>query len=339
MTVRTFLLILLFSLLISYLHSNLGRFWVAIKRRRMIAALPLRIQAELSANVADTKKALALISRLPIAPRTGEDVSNELWLDLNSVVNVSVNCGNYVQAIAFVAPWEKLLHASLPSVDAAIVLINQAEALHNLGRDSEALTLLDEVEQDLDECYARSGLQVLRAWILVHRGELVAAHEQLALAERNEDLRMGYSAELEMTRAALQREYGKLNDALASVELAIAAARRAASQRNALIMRASILTQQGEFDAAQRDFQNAFRSKYKAQAAYGLLRYGALLLRQQDTQQADTAGAINPSNFLLTKDCLPEALRAYWQRWDSESALTMRIPSAPVFSNRFMLII
>jgi hypothetical protein len=98
-------------------------------------------------------------------------------------------------------------------------------------------------------------------------------------------------------------------------------------------MRASILTQLGRFSDAKRDFQRAFKSEYKAQAAYGLLRYGALLLMEHSlVVDGDVVVANRSRGFRLTRDALPERLRDYWQKWDPESDLSLKIPVPPAFS-------
>jgi tetratricopeptide (TPR) repeat protein len=328
-----------FLLVFAFCWPGLEILWKAIKRRSAIAALPVRHQAAVYANSGQTAKALALIRQLPQLPQIGNSVNAALWSDLNSVVNVSVNAGRYAHAIACTEPWRQLLHEAVNNKlevsphrrhgrqDPAVLLINQAEALHNLGRDPEALALLENVDQQLSESFARAGLQMLRAWILVHLGELEAASVQLESADASEILNVGHEPEVAMTRAALQREQGQLDLALTTAAHAIACSKRASSHRNALIMRASILTQQGNFAAAKLDFQRAFKSEYKAQAAYGLLRYGALLLMEHPIVVDADVTVANPSrDFRLTRDALPERLRDYWQKWDPESGLSLKVP-------------
>jgi tetratricopeptide (TPR) repeat protein len=217
-TINQSMTFFVFLIVFAFLWPGFELLWKAIKRRSAIAALPVRLQAEVYANAGQTAKALALIQQLPQSPQIGNSVNAALWSDLNSVVNVSVNAGRYAHAIDCTEPWRQFLHEAINNnlVIRAVLLINQAEALYNLGRDPEALALLEKVDQQLSESFARAGLQMLRAWILVHHGALEAAGLQLKSVDASEIIKVSYEPEVAMTRAALQREQGQLDFALSS---------------------------------------------------------------------------------------------------------------------------
>lgn len=203
----------------------------------------------------------------------------------------------------------------------ALVLINQAEAQHNLGRDLEALSYLDKVEARIDNEFALAGLRLLRTWILIHRGDLIEAKGQLDAVDLGA-LAHSYQPEIAFTQAALMRESGEYDLALTTIKRGLGEAKRASSRRNGFIMLASVYVAKGEPMNALPLFEKAFAMPYKAQAAYGILRFArmqerlnSVQLEHQSDRFADQIGF----------DSLSEELREKWQQLDPESRLTMRV--------------
>lgn len=203
-----------------------------------------------------------------------------LWRLVNAGICELVTVGAYLEALTFASIWS--LDTRAPQTEEerlgrAFVKINQAEALHNMGRDAEAHARLDGAEADCaSDTLARSGLLCLRAWICIHEGQLEAARAALTALDASK-LAPAYTAEVAYTWAALARAEGDYARALQIAQEGLDSAVRASSVRNGLVMLASIAALRGDHDAATRWFEEAWAHPYKGQAAYGLIRQASLL--------------------------------------------------------------
>jgi hypothetical protein len=100
---------------------------------------------------------------------------------------VYVNAGCYSKALVAADRWSSSAQdrgRASETVAHAYAQINRAEALHNLGKQSEALALLDEVEPSSQaDPLSKNGLRLLRAWTLAHCARQEEAKLELALVE------------------------------------------------------------------------------------------------------------------------------------------------------------
>lgn len=211
------------------------------------------------------------------------------WAIVNLAVDSLVSAGLYGQALSVHERWSETAQQRgkrHDEISFATVQINRAEALHNLGLDQQALELLDSVHAlARRDPLARNGLLCLRAWILVHDGQLEAARANLSGIEPRG--LQSYGAELNYTLAALARESGNLEDALHRAETGLGLARRASSRRNGLFMVAGIAALMGNDARALALFNEAVESKYQAQGGDGLLRFATFLERRADVDGAE----------------------------------------------------
>lgn len=217
------------------------------------------------------------------------------WPFVNQAVVSLVNAGLYTEALGVAQRWPECVRSRDGEVDpasCAITRINEAEALHNLGRVDEALRALDAV-QCLAACdpVAASGLTCLRAWILVSAGRVDAARSVLDGADLAA-LSPVHDAEVAYTWAALERDAGDLATAMRHAERGLAAARTASSERNGLFMVAGIAALQGDESRARDLFERAVNHAYRAQAGDGLSRYARFLEGLGDRGGADRARAM-----------------------------------------------
>jgi len=285
-----------------------------------LSAHPLYLQASVNSNWGATARAVALANAALQALESTVTTSNAPWLELNNLVNVYINAGAYERALSCTDAWAPGANSDrVLDINLAVILINHAEALHNLGRDLEALSYLEKVEARIDNEFALAGLQLLRAWILLHRGDLIAAKVQMDGCNL-EILANAYAPEIAFTQAALMRESREYELALTTIEQGLGEAKRASSLRNGLIMQASVYAAKSDHATALGLFEQAFAMPYKAQAAYGILRL-AELQRQTQGITLDRQNDVGP--YQIDYDSLPEEFRAKWQGLDPESRLSM----------------
>ena len=237
------------------------------------------------------------------------------WRFVNAAADLLVNAGRYREALRVSERWSEGARIRGRDADVAsyaTLQVNQAEALHNLGRDREALAVLDAVEPVIRPLrFAANGMRCLRSWILVHCGQLQAARDELARLDVSA-LPL-YRAEVCYTHAALERESGDLQRALEYAEEGCVHARRASSVRNGRLMLGSIAALAGDGARALSVFNEAVDSDYQRQGGDGLLRFAALLERQHDRE-----GALRVYRLLIQRD--PEsvfATRAQRKLWGS----------------------
>jgi tetratricopeptide (TPR) repeat protein len=219
---------------------------------------------------------------------------SSIWNWINSATTVLITNGRYRDALELDRDLsaEELQHAKEADPSGwGIVLINRAEALHNLDRNHEAHQLLDEAEP-LMATYplGHHGLRCLRAWILIHEGALERAREILSTVEAA-PLTIIYEPELEFTWAALERDAGAYQKALSHAERGLRFATRISSLRNGQYMVASILAAEGQ-SAALSWFEKALAHPYTGQSAYGLQRFAAFLETQGDSARASQIKAL-----------------------------------------------
>ncbi len=240
--------------------------------------------ARASCDVGQTGDGIQAIEELLDAFRHSECP----WSLVNTATDLYVNAGRYREALRIPTRWSKVARTAGRKRDElafALTRINQAEALHNLGDDERALDRLAAVERLVHGSpYALSGLHCLRAWVLVHRGKLRRAREELGKVQLK--TLKDYEAEVLFTWAALERESGNLERALEQAELGRAHAGRASSQRNGKFMVASILALMKLDERALAMFRAAVDCSYTAQAGDGLLRFGSFLERKRDFEAA-----------------------------------------------------
>ena len=221
------------------------------------------------------------------------------WGLVNLAVDALVNAALYAEALRTPELWPEKARQrgkQRDEVSFAIVQINQAEALHNLGSDQRALTLLDSVVTLTQPSpLALNGLRCLRAWILVHDGQLEAARRELFALDVRALPR--YAPEVNYTFAALARECGNLVEALQYAESGLALARTASSRRNGQFMVAGILALLGEATRARSLFDAAVASVYQGQGGDGLLRFATFL-----EGQGSHDDAVQIRHLLLERD-------------------------------------
>lgn len=211
------------------------------------------------------------------------------WGTVNAAVDIYVNAGRYQQALSAENLWSSEAREAGRQHEPfsfALAQINRAEALHNLGRNDQALQTLAEVEPACqDQPLARNGTLLLRAWILAHHGRPGDARHTMGRVDADA-LRLRYRAEVHYTRSAVARASGDATEAERQARLGLAQARRAASQRNGLHLLAAALLDQGEVDAAARLLEAFARHPYRGQAAWGLVLQGRAYEQQGRPAQA-----------------------------------------------------
>jgi tetratricopeptide (TPR) repeat protein len=252
-------------------------------RNFQTAVLVVEFQANTqTGNHDDAAKALGKLSALKAAGLS-------IWSEVNLATCELVTAGRYQEALTVDRSWPADDLDLAKTVDPAmfgVTLINRAEALHNLARNDEAHALLDTATPLVaDYPLGKHGLQCLRAWILIHQGDLERAREALSSVERAA-LAPFFTAEVDFTWAALERDTGDYSQALSHAEQGLSLAERPSSVRNGHFMIATIAALSGDSARALKEFEKALAHPYKGQARYGLLRFAAFLSARGDTVRA-----------------------------------------------------
>lgn len=204
------------------------------------------------------------------------------WTLLNYAIDIFVNAGLYRRAVRVVDDWSRDAREAgrqRDPVSHTLAHINRAEALHNVGRESEALVLLGALDHGCaQDALAREGRAVLRAWILAHMDRL---QEAAAIVDSVDAGPLGrrYEAEVLYTRSLVARLRGDLETAVAMSRSGLERARRASSERNGLVMIAAAEEARGNREEALRLLESAARHRYRGQSAGGLLLLGENLER------------------------------------------------------------
>jgi tetratricopeptide (TPR) repeat protein len=211
------------------------------------------------------------------------------WDLVNIAIDVFVTAGLYSEALRVQQgrSTEDLARAHAKDhYSFALATINQAEAMHNLGRSDDALALLESVREESKQFdFTRSGWACLQAWILIHLGRLGDA--RLVLGEYDlSGIRAYYAAEISYTQAALERESGNLELALEHAHRGLVDAARASSVRNGLFMVADIAARLGNMALAHTKFREAVDHPYEAQSADGLIRWARQLALHGEGDEA-----------------------------------------------------
>jgi tetratricopeptide (TPR) repeat protein len=240
------------------------------------------------------------------------------WNTVNAATDIYVNAGRYRHAVAAAERWPaEAQQAGREASPASFALarINMAEALHNLGRNDEALAVLAETEPLVQEdpvgCH---GLRLLRAWILAHHGRAAEAREEIARVD-SVPLTPRYTAEVFYTRSVIARELGALDEAEREAREGLACARRAASRRNGHYVLGAVLLARGNVEAALAALETFAASRYRGQAACGLV-----LLAAARERAGDVAGAARAQALAIERD--PES----WLSTRSKAALSGTAP-------------
>jgi len=180
-----------------------------------------------------------------------------------------LDAGCYSKALAAADRWTSSAQdrgRTSEPVAHAFAQINRAEALHNVGKQSEALALLDEVEAlSHGHPLSKNGLRLLRAWIFVHHGRQEEAKLQLALVE-DAALTLQYAAEYHFTRAVVDCAVKDFIAAEREARQGQLLARRASSKRNALHVLARVAFATGDMQRAISLLEQARGHSYQGQA-------------------------------------------------------------------------
>jgi len=200
----------------------------------------------------------------------------------NTLADTLINAGRYSEALAIEDGWstdELKTAAGLQRAHYALLQINLAEALYNMGRWRDAWERL----ADLDETAAlsrisRDALVLQRAWILAHDGNGEEAWE-LARCIRRAAIPRPYWSEIFYTRAMALLGLNRVDDARCEVNNGLKIAKRASSQRNGIFLLGKLAAHQDRCEEAVRWFEEGARHPYRAQGGDGLLLWGDVLHR------------------------------------------------------------
>ncbi|MDC3955398.1 tetratricopeptide repeat protein [Polyangium jinanense] len=198
-----------------------------------------------------------------------EDPTGVLALHVvNMLVCVDVAAGRYERALARRGPWSL-------AQDDAILCVNEAEALANLGRWEESLAHVRRA-LDAEDALARTGAALHGAWVLGARGRAEEARAWFALA-READLPLDFRSEYHFAEAFLCLAEGDPASARRAVLRGDAIAKRASSRRNALFLLGRIDAREGRFEEALARFEAGARHVFRGQGGDGLLAWGDTL--------------------------------------------------------------
>jgi tetratricopeptide (TPR) repeat protein len=212
-------------------------------------------------------------------------------LALNQCVNVFINGGRYRRALEL-APLCPAPSSRYEKDMVMLLQVNLAEAEYNLGRWREAEARLGALA--LDGRHLRisgPGAWQQKAWALAHGGRATEARAAVTRVEPRRLPRI-YLAEYQYTLAVVALAERDTTAAQRAVERGLALARRAASLRNGLFLRARILVSRGDQGAALADFERAAAMPYRGQGGDGLLAWGDLLRSLGREEEARHAYAL-----------------------------------------------
>ena len=214
------------------------------------------------------------------------------WYLVNGVLDTLVSAGLYEEALSVehLIPLEARTRATVDLEPVfALTLINFAEAEMNLGRPDAALARLDAAAPAAaGHAVASSALAVQRGWILGSLGRGAEALASLAGGSR-EGLGPLFAAEFHLSRVFALLAAGDVDGAQADVVEALRHAKRPASTRNALFLRARIADARGDVDSADRLCKEAAEHPHRWQGGDGLVFWGRILMRQDRRPQAAEA--------------------------------------------------
>ncbi|MDC0740483.1 hypothetical protein [Polyangium mundeleinium] len=256
----------------SHARQARGRGWFTTSRL-LLAVSSARMPA--AYVQAETAMALYYEGRVEEACRAIDDIpvfeepSGEFALYVvNLLVCVDVAAGYYKRALSRRAAW------SLAQND-AILCINEAEALANLGRWEASLAHTRRALETGD-ALARTGAALHGTWVLASQER---AGEARALFERacENDLPGDFRSEYHFAEAFLRLAEGDPAAARRAVLRGDAVAKRASSRRNALFLLGRIAAREGRFEEALARFEEGARHVFRGQGGDGLLAWGDTL--------------------------------------------------------------
>lgn len=191
-------------------------------------------------------------------------------LSPDEFVPLATALGRYEEAWATVA-------AALPTLDRsvyleALLVVNAAETLSELGRHDDALELLA-FESELT--FVEGGRRCTRAWLLTSTRQ---AQEALRLLEGVEPIALyEYQCEYWLTLAYAQRTLGDLDACEAALRNATDSIVRASSSRNVEFAWAELHRARGDTGRALARYEAGAKHVWRWQGGSGLLSYGTVL--------------------------------------------------------------
>lgn len=186
---------------------------------------------------------------------------------VNLLVCVDVAMGRYLRALERRGQW------SLKN-DQAIIRINEAEALANLGRWEESLEHIRDLLETTG--LTLTGAALHTAWVLAMQERAAPARAALALAHE-EDLPIDFRSEYHYAQAFVLIAEGDYSGARRAVHRGESLVIRSSSQRNALFLRGRIALKEGRPEEALKHFEAGARHVFRGQGGDGLLAWGDTL--------------------------------------------------------------
>lgn len=263
-----------------------------------LARLGERLAALVSPDVAST---ISLESGLiACAPEEIDRLLRQLTsadgaLAWNAAINGEIWRGRYHDAVRLY-----LAHArDLRNEDAwlaALVRVNVAEALYNLGRWSTARRLVDVVLADSswrrgERTWVADGAEAQRAWIAAHQCDVDRGRE-LVRGFNAAGFPPDYRTELSFTAAVVELSAGDAASAEAHLNEARKVVVRASSRRNLLFLEARAAAARGDVDEAIAKCREASEQPYRGQGGDGLLFWGDLHAQRGELDAARRAWAL-----------------------------------------------
>jgi len=260
------------SRLWSYSSRARGRGWFSASKLLLAASTrrlpPALVQAESAMQLyyeGKVEEACRLIDDIVVF----EDPSGVLSLHVvNLLVCVDVAAGRYERALARRGPWSI-------AEDDAILCINEAEALANLGRWDASLACARRA-LDCEDALARTGAALHGVWVLATQARVEEARALFALA-READLPRDFRSEYHFAEAFLRLAEDDPPGARRAVLRGDAIAVRASSRRNALFLLGRIAAREGRSEEALTWFEAGARHVFRGQGGDGLLAWGDTL--------------------------------------------------------------
>jgi tetratricopeptide (TPR) repeat protein len=271
-------------------RSALG--WMDLAVRHGLLAADERLDARTLAlqGLGDVDGAVAC-ARAYLA-QTGEQA---LLHRANMAIDVLNFAGHYAEALAVTEDWSQATWAELsrggPPIH-VVLRVNQAESLYNLGRWSDALDHL----VDLDAVARRNAftatiLAMQRAWIFAHHGQGDAALDA-ADSARPATFPPPWRSEPHYSRCAALLACGRIAEADFEARSGLEVARRASSERNGWFLLARVTAAGGALERACEQFQRGAEHAYRRQGGGALLAWGDILAELGRTTRARAAWAL-----------------------------------------------